>query len=243
MQQTPDDLAAERQQSDGAGDLSADQVAQYLSRNPDFLVDHPQLLDNLAAPTRWSGDGVVDIQRFMLERLRGEVDHLRNCAEELIETGRNNLSSQMRAHSAVLAVLGATDAESLVRTVADDFPLLLDIDVAVLAFETGETARLPTQDGLRALPPGAVDDLLQGGDDVLLVREYQDAPNLFGAAAGLVRSAALARLRPGRQVPDGLLALGSRGHNTFHPGQGSELVVFLARVVERCVLRWMDETP
>lgn len=243
MQRTPDDTAEVTTETDPDDGLSAGQVAGYLSRNPDFLVDHPQLLDTLATPARWSGDSVIDIQRFMTERLRNEVDHLRACAEELIETGRNNLSSQMRAHSAVLAALGAADAKQLVRTVVDDFPLLLDIDVAALAFEAGDPARLPSVDGIRPLPDGGVDALLNGNDDVLLARDFADGAQLFGAASGLVHSAALARIRPGHSVPNGLLALGSRGQSTFHPGQGSELVVFLARVVERCVMRWMDETP
>jgi uncharacterized protein YigA (DUF484 family) len=56
-----------------------------------------------------------------------------------------------------------------------------------------------------------------------------------------VRSAALARLHPARDVPVGLLALGSRGDD-FYSGQGTELVGFLARVLEFCIRR-CRETP
>ena len=70
------------------------------------------------------------------------------------------------------------------------------------------------------------------------MREVKDDGMLFAEGAGLVRSAALARLRRNAPISEGLLALGSRGA-TFHPGQGTELVAFLARVTELCLNRWL----
>jgi hypothetical protein len=48
------------------------------------------------------------------------------------------------------------------------------------------------------------------------------------------------RLRFNSQTPAGLLALGSRQEEKFHPGQGTELLQFLARALERCVRAWLD---
>ncbi|MSO85523.1 MAG: DUF484 family protein [Rhodospirillales bacterium] len=218
-------------------DLSAEQVADYLARHPEFFTANGHLLAAMAAPGRWA-EGVVDIQQVMLDRRLEEIEELRNCAVEVIETSRTNMTVQTRTHAAVLALLSAITFEQLLRVVQEDVPLLLDIDVALLAFEAGDRplAELVASE-TRYLKTGAVDETIGADKEVRLIRDVRDDGTLFGAAAGLVRSAALVRLRPSRTTTAGLLALGSRGV-TFHPGQGTELLQFLARALESCVQRW-----
>ena len=221
----------------GPNGPSAEQVADYLARHPEFFEANGHLFASMPAPGRWSG-GVVDIQKVMLDRRIEEIEELRNCAVEVIETSRTNMTVQTRTHAAILALLAATSFEHLLRVVGEDVPLLLDVDVAVLAFEAGDRpiAELVATE-TRYFRTGMVDELIGADKDVRLIRDVRDDGTLFGGAAGLVRSAALVRLRPNRNTPPGLLALGSRGA-TFQPGQGTELLQFLARVLEACVQRW-----
>ncbi len=220
-------------------------VAAYLRDHRDFLLRHPEVLDTLAPPSRRAAedaDGrVVDMQHFMLERLRGEIDNLRASALDLIDTSRRNLSIQNRTHAAALALMGAQDFAHMVRIVGDDLPLLLDVDTVVLGFEPPAS---PLSDlvlpDLRQLAAGTV-DLVLGTTDVKLLRDTSDDGTIFGSGAGLVRSAALARLMPSQTLPGGLLALGSRGRGAFHAGQGTDLIGFLARVAERCARRWLED--
>ncbi|OHC74381.1 MAG: hypothetical protein A3G18_09125 [Rhodospirillales bacterium RIFCSPLOWO2_12_FULL_58_28] len=225
-----------------ADEPSIEQVADYLRRHPDFLT-RPDVLEAMTPPGRWGeeGEGVVDMQRFMLVRLREEIDNLRDCAQDLIETSRANMSSQTRTHAAVLAMLSADDFNHFLRVLSDDLPLLLDVDAVTIAFEP--PAR-PFPDLVSPyigdMPEGAVDHFLTAGREVVLLCNLTEDDSLFGSAGGLVRSAALARIRPGIKTPAGILALGSRA-NTFHPGQGTELVSFMARVTERCLYRWLEK--
>ena len=69
--------------------------------------------------------------------------------------------------------------------------------------------------------------------------EINDDGTIFAAAAGLVNSAALARIHAGSNWPVGLLALGARD-DAFHPGQGTELISFLCRVLEASVARTLE---
>ena len=207
-------------------------VADYLCRHPDFFVRHPDVLRMMAPPNRWSDDGVVDMQRYLVERHRGEIDDLRNCAQEVIETSRSNLSTQTRTHAAVLSLLNVTDIDALVLTATDDWPLLLDVDIVALGFEPAPGGRLlPVSDAFSQLPAGAVDEMLEPEQDVRLVHKIEDDGTIFGCGAGIVCSAALTRLRPAGPVPVGLMALGSCG-NAFNPGQGTELITFLGRALE-----------
>ncbi|MFQ5765525.1 MAG: DUF484 family protein [Rhodospirillales bacterium] len=236
MTQKTDDPALDDRPEPDDG-ISGDNVAEYLRRNPDFFADRLELLSAMAAPQRWTGDGVVDMQRFLLERRLGEIEDLRNCAREVIETSRTNMSVQTRTHAAVLALLSVTEAEQLNRVVADDLPLLLDVDVVTLGFEPdGDAKAAPGGIDAARMGAGAIDKVLGAEENIRLVRAMKDDGAIFGSAAGLVRSAALARLKPGPLVPAGLLALGSRG-SAFRPRQGTELIAFLARVFESCLHR------
>ena len=82
---------------------------------------------------------------------------------------------------------------------------------------------------------------MMGGSDreCALTEELPGDPALFGDGAGLVQSSAVVRLSPGGPCPEGVMALGSRNGRTFHAGQATELIAFLARVVERSVLRFV----
>lgn len=211
------------------------QVAAYLRRHGDFLLRHPDLVLSLSPPSRWAeGGAVVDMQAFMIDRLKEEVNRIKGAAEDLILTSRSNMSTQNRTHQAVLVLLEAENLAALAQVVGDDLPPILDVDVATLCFE--ESAQpLPAlaAQGVNRIPAGSV-DLLMGGPDrhCALNEEMPGDPALFGGGAGLVASSALVRLAAFGDRPAGVLALGSRHGCTFHAGQGTELISFLARVIE-----------
>jgi uncharacterized protein YigA (DUF484 family) len=224
---------------DGAA-VTDDQVTDYLRRHPDFLALRPELFGVMTPPARWTGESVVDMQRFMVETLRGELNGLRDTAHDVIETSRSNMAFQSRTHDAVLALLAAANIPELVETVTDELPVLLDVDMAVIGFEPTASLALACSDVGR-YDDGEVDRLIGVGRDVALIRAMVDDGTVFAGGAGLVRSAALARLRPEPPLPTGMLALGLRREGAFHPGQGTELLRFLARVVERCLRRRLDD--
>jgi len=111
----------------------------------------------------------------------------------------------------------------------------------VLGFEAldrvapGQQAR-----GLRLFPRGRIDRLMSGAREVLLLADTPGDSELFGSAATLVRSQALLRMQLRRDAPLGVLAFGARDPQKFHPGQGSELLTFLGRVVELSIRAWLE---
>ncbi|MDR3441094.1 DUF484 family protein [Telmatospirillum sp.] len=226
---------SETANASSTGSVSDEQVAAFLHDHPEFLVDHPELITTLTLPARFDAGPVVDLQQHVIGRLREEVEQLRGCAEHLISTSRSNMSTQTRTHEAALALLDAGSMTGLARVVADDLPGLLDVDVATIGFETGEGPS-PLMAGILTLPNGLLDRIL-GDGEVMLRASTTGDPALFGDGAGLVSSCALVRLTP-NGLPGGVIALGSRNERGFHNSQGTELLSFLARIVEDCVVRW-----
>jgi uncharacterized protein YigA (DUF484 family) len=222
-------------------EIGAREVMAYLRQHPDFLDRHPDALQLLRAPARQNGDGILDFQHFMLERLRHDLTRLQGEQKSLIATSRGNLASQCRVHKAVLAMLRAPSFEHLLQIVTTDLAVLLDVDIVTLGVESAasRTPRLPLN-GIHLLPSGTVDKLVGPSRDALLCTDIQGDPALFGGAAGLVRSQALLRLSFSRSAPVGLMCIGTRIPDTFHPGLGTELLTFLSRTLEITIAQWLD---
>jgi hypothetical protein len=240
MAKKPDDARQTATAERLKGRVTAAQVAEYLRQHPQFLVRHSHLLDIQVVPGR-RGERVVDLQQYMVDRLRRDVARLKADQDDLLANSRDNLSTQDRIHRAVLSLLGAETLDHFVEIVGTDLAVLLDVDAVSLCIETvdGEAAKLRA-DGIQMLAPGSVDRVL-GADRAALLRDdtIGDA-EIFGASAGLVRSDALIRLDFRDRAPPGLIAFGTRHPGYFDSGQGTELLHFLARIIEHCVREWLE---
>lgn len=222
------------------GELEEAAVLKFLTCHPEFFANHPEILLEMGALGRWSGGGVVDMQQYLIERKGLEMAELRDAAQDVIETSRTNMSVQTRTHAAVLSLIATRTWDDFLRVVIQDWPLLLGIEVASLGFEIGlEPSSKFMCNEVRTFHTGYVDSLLEGDQEVRLFRAIDDDGTIFGATSGVVSSAAIARIYPGPAWPSGILALGARDEG-FRPGQGTELISFLSRVLESSMARAIE---
>lgn len=222
-------------------DPTASAVKAFLRANPDFLLKHPELLEILTPPRRHTGGNVTDLGGFMVGRLQDQIADLRQREASLLETARSNQSAQARVHRATLALLEAMSFEHLIHIVTRDLSDVLDVDVITLCVEAnGDGPKRAPTGGVFVLEAGTIDRLLEPGQPLYLGTPFPGQDAVFGPAAGIVRSMALVRLSASPHAPAGLLALGARDANKFQPGQGKELLVYLARFLERLLRAWLD---
>lgn len=220
--------------------LTADAVAAWLKSHPNFLTERPDLLATLIPPEFDHGRGVIDLQRFMIDRLRG--DHARISAREraLLTAAESNAGTQARVHAAVKALLAPRSFEALIRVVSEDLPGLFGIKAVALCVETGEPLPGNAADvGIIVIPPGTLDDLFKSKTSVVLRADVQGDKAIFGRNAGRIRSVALMRLDFGKGAPRGMLALGSTALHEFDPRQGTELLAFFGFVLQHRIRRWL----
>ena len=238
----PKDGEATSADDNSAKTITKKAVLEYLQHHPDLLTENPELLEILTTGTRYkSDDNVVDMQKLMLHRLREENNKLRDAYASLIANARDNRTSQNQVHECVLQILAARSFEKLIHTVTADLPMVLEADAVTICLEAGDvTIPKSYASGLRSLAEGEVDSYLGLGRNITLSSDVFDNGRLFGAASGLVRSRALARLNVSTQAPKGLLAIGSRDVDAFRHGQGTELIDFLARSLEVTIRQWLN---
>ncbi len=226
-------------------ELTDAQVVRFLRENPDFLERYPQLLSVIRAPERQfedadeAGGEVVDLQGAMLSRMRSELAQREEQSSELIDASRANLQSQNRVHAAVIAILSARSLDHMIEILTIDLAGLLNVDAVALCLEGGIVTPTSAQ-GVRVVPVGTIDKILDVSRTVSLRENVEGDRRIYGEAAGLVRSEAMLRLSVREDAPCALLAMGSREPDRFHTGQGSELLTFLARILEHSIRTWLD---
>lgn len=219
--------------------IDKDQVLQYLRDNPGFLTENAEALNALTFPERELGDGVIDLQQALIGRLREKVEQTEDVARLLIDNSRDNLSTTARIHECVLKLLDATSFEQLIEIATVDLAVLLDVDAVTLCVESNGVFGVPVQ-ALKLMPEGAVASALRGRQSILLEQDVSADPAIFGSAASLIASQAIVRLDISPDAPPALLAFGSRDRSRFHSGQATELLQFLARVLEKLIRVWLD---
>lgn len=220
----------------------ADQVVDFLVDNPDFFLKRPDLAERLAAHAAAGAmpEGVVDLQGYMVGRLRGEVDRLKHGQQAIIGASRANEHTLQRVHTAVLFLLDARSFEDLIQTVTADLAVLLDIDVVALLVEASDSGPMPIAPaGIRVVDDGFIDHAM-GDKEIVLSTAHPADEAIFGGGATLVQSQALVRLSISPESPPCMLALGSRDAEVYTAGMRTDLIAFMARVLERAVRNWLD---
>ena len=217
-------------------------VSAWLRQNPDFLAKNPELLFALTPPEMNQGKGVIDFQRFMVERQRRELEKLKESSHELLTASRANKAMQQSVHRAVLALLAAPTFERAIGVVVEDWASILNADVVMMGIESSPDNNLPgVKSGLTLLKPGDVDSRLGRLQDARTLSILDPAdPDMFGEAAGLARSVVWLRLSVHESVPAGLLAIGAREPGRYHSWQNTELLRFLASALAVTIRAWLD---
>lgn len=212
--------------------LQAEEVRRFLAGNPEFIRDDHGLLAELGL--RVAAGNVVDFGPAALARVHAA--HEREAAQrrELEETARANFSAQAQTHGAVVDLLDARSHADLTRRVDELARRRFGLSAGIVALET---EGLPPA-GWKRLVEGQVDMILDGPQRLARMGFAPTALGLFGEAANEVRSMAMVRMAIWEPSRQGLLAFGSADPQGFTPDMGSELVAFLARVVERTAERW-----
>ncbi len=215
-------------------------VVAWLKANPNFLQKYPDVLEHMVPPKEDMGRKVADFQHYMVQRLKKDKDAITETTRDLIEVSRVNMNSVTRIQQATLKILEARNFIQFIQAVTMDMATILDVDMCVLVVESNgqEMANIHAS-GIKVVPSGTITQWMQG-QTALLQGDINGSDAIYGGGARLVRSQAVLRVDISMNTPPAVLCFGSRDPEMFRDGQGTELVSYLARVVERMFRLWLD---
>ena len=218
-------------------ELDAQSVREYLRHHPDIVREDAELMALIAE--REAADGVVDLGSAARDKLLEELRQLKALNEGIVETARANLATQSQIHMAVLALLEADSLAALDRKMSGRLTGALGVDVCRVLIEGH--APLKSGESLLGAAEGFVGEVLGEKVERLGPVDPDIAHALYGQQGARVKSEAVVRLDFNGH--DGLMALAARDAHLFEAGQGTELLNFLARAIERMIVQWLHHTP
>lgn len=220
--------------------ITDDDVLAFLKENPKFLQRNPDACDFLIPPKNGDGKNVRDFQSFMIERLKSDKERVLENTKELVANARSNMNNQQRVQKVILRLLEASSFEEFIHIITMDMATMLDTDIATLVVEAdGQDIPHIHTSGIRIVPTGTI-DMWMKDKNALLQSDITGIEVIYGGACTLVRSQALLRVDISMNTPPAILAFGSRDPFMFTDGQATDMVAFLARVVERCFRAWLN---
>jgi hypothetical protein len=181
---------------------------------------------------------VISFEDRALASLRARVAAAEEANQDLIAFARGHSGAVASIHEAVLAAVDAEGFDHLIHIVTQEWPHILGLDAVAVALFVGDKGLRADASGLQFVDPRLIERSIEGLEGVLL-RAVDRGHPLFGPACELIRAEALVRLDSEPPLPGGLLALGQRSGQGFETRHGSELLVFLGRVLTRSMARWL----
>lgn len=229
-------MSKEIHQIDSPAVEEDESIAAYLRENPDFFDRHPHLLESLIIPH--SCGGAVSLVEYQVSVLRDQVHEMRRRIQSLASNARDNEALSQRLHQLTLTLVECVRLDevltNLYQAMGDDFKA----DFAAIRLFAD-----PASKGDQGLGEfvGADSGAIEMFSQVLAsskpmcghIKEDQLA-FLFPEHAGEVASGALLPL--GHQARFGVLAIGSRDAQRFHPGMGTIFLRQLGEVVSRILV-------
>jgi len=218
--------------------ISADDVARFLSENPDFFEEHSELLSKISVTNPYGGSAIALSARQVLT-LREKSKTLEGKLAELIQYGEENDAISAKMHRLSVALLGTKDLSAALSALYYNLREDFAVPNAALRVWRGYDAasRALTVPEFRATS----DELVQYATG--LEQPYcgpsasAEVAGWFGEAAPHVRSVALMQLKDHDCF--GLLALGSDDVLRFYPEMGTVYLQRLGELASAALARYL----
>lgn len=227
------DISA-KQNSD-KNDVSAEQVAAYLQKHPDFFINRDSLLEQITLPHE-SGKAISLLER-QVKILRERSIDSRHTLNTLMENAKYNDQLFSVTRALILALLIEDDVSQIASATEANLNTQPGIDASsVILFETDhlynvENTRLESTDFLQENFP----TLLRDRKTICKSIEKDTAAFLFPHRGGGIRSVALCPI--GRERMLGVLAIGNKAHEYFNSELDTLFLDFIGEVLESIIIR------
>ena len=202
-------------------------VKNFLKKNKNFFIKHPELLKEIQFPLRDEGsDKVIDLQVYRYKKINQENIDLQNQMTQILLAGKSHMQSQKRILKSSLKILNSKSLVKVFSVILSDFKTLLGCDY-INCFSTNnnidlnEVQKLDTRIAKSYFREKAMTNLNQNPKGVLL---------FFPNKSAQIKSYILLKIN--YQEDMFIVAMGSKDINKFNPDQQVDLIEYLIKIIE-----------
>ena len=207
---------------------SAEELVQnFLKKNKNFFIKHPELLKELQFPLKDEGsDKVIDLQVYRYKKINQENIDLQNQMTQILLAGKSHMQSQKRILKSSLKILNSKSLAKVFSVILSDFKTLLGCEY-INCFSTNnnvginEVQKIDTRVAKSYFRDKTMTNLNQNPKGVLL---------FFPNKSPQIKSYILLKIN--FQEDMFVVAMGSKDINKFNPDQQVDLIEYLIKVIE-----------
>tara|TARA_B100000073_G_scaffold119139_1_gene96468 strand:- start:16 stop:681 length:666 start_codon:yes stop_codon:yes gene_type:complete len=210
------------------GNISPEElVKNFLKKNKNFFLKHPDILKELHFPTKdENSDKVIDLQVYRYKKINRENIDLQNQMTQILLAGKNHIQSQKRILKSSLKILNCKTLTKVFNVILSDFKLLLGCEY-INCFNTNnnininEVQRIDTRIAKSYFRDKAITNLNQNPKGILI---------FFPNKSSQIKSYILLKIN--FQEDMFVVAMGSKDINKFNPDQQVDLIEYLIKIIE-----------
>ncbi len=106
--------------------IKVEDVQKFLSENPNFFIEQPEILEGLKFPTLEKNNGLGNKVIFFKDWL---INNLRFEKEGLIENAKYNYLTQKKIHQAVISLINKNDLNEFFSYLNTELPKLFNLEI------------------------------------------------------------------------------------------------------------------
>ena len=202
-------------------------VKNFLKKNKNFFLKHPDLLKELQFPTKnRESDKVIDLQVYRYKKINQENIDLQNQMMQILLAGKSHMQSQKRILKSSTKILNCKSLKKVFEVILSDFKILLGCEY-INCFSTNnnvginEVQKIDTRVAKSYFRDKAITNLNQNPKGVLL---------FFPNKSPQIKSYILLKINFQEDIF--IVAMGSKNINKFNPDQQVDLIEYLIKIIE-----------
>lgn len=215
--------------------ISGEDVLNFLSENPDFLIEHGNT-DWLFKHSHHAGEDVVDLGHVVTKRAQAMLKRTSSAKASMVDITTANHQTQARVHHLALMIVAATKADDIIKLVRHTLPSVLDVAAATLV--VSDDLPIHNHPDIISLDKGYLPKLT-GGVEFSLGQAFGLQGEVFrDILATKPASVAFAFLPTILPDQDHNMVLALAGHETdsFTDGHGTDFLEFIAAMIAVALL-------
>ena len=202
-------------------------VKNFLKKNKNFFLKHPDLLKELQFPIKnRESDKVIDLQVYRYKKINQENIDLQNQMTQILLAGKSHMQSQKRILKSSIKILNCKSLKKVFEVILSDFIILLGCEY-INCFSTNnnvginEVQKIDTRVAKSYFRDKAITNLNQNPKGVLL---------FFPNKSPQIKSYILLKINFQEDIF--IVAMGSKDINKFNPDQQVDLIEYLIKIIE-----------
>ena len=202
-------------------------VKNFLKKNKNFFIKHPELLKELQFPLKnEESEKVIDLQVYRYKKINQANIDLQNQMTQILLAGKSHMQSQKRILKSSTKILNCKSLKKVFEVILSDFKILLGCEY-INCFSTNnnvginEVQKIDARVAKSYFRDKAITNLNQNPKGMLL---------FFPNKSLQIKSYILLKINFQEDIF--IVAMGSKDINKFNPDQQVDLIEYLIKIIE-----------